>query len=223
MYHILIVEDEVKIAETVMEYLKRDGYTVTHVTTVTEAMESVSDRVDLIILDLMLPDGNGEDFCEYVVANFSAPVIMLTSKKTEQSRINGFSCGADDYLTKPFSPRELAARVKAVLRRSKPAENTIRLGSHIIMNTDSRTVQKNSEDIKLTPNEYSILLCLASNPKIIVSRDKLIENIKSVESSDRTIDVHIRHLRQKIEEDPKNPEIVKTVHGSGYILGVERE
>lgn len=220
--HILIVEDEVKIAETVMEYLKRDGYTVTHSITVSEAMEAVSDKVDLIILDLMLPDGNGEDFCEYVVENFSAPVIMLTSKKAEQSRINGFSCGADDYLTKPFSPRELMARVKAVLRRSKPRENIIKLGTNVVINTDSRMVRKNNEDIKLTPNEYTILFCIASSPKMIVSRERLIENIKSVDASDRTIDVHIRHLRQKIEDDPKNPEIIKTVHGSGYILGVER-
>ncbi len=220
--HILIVEDEVKIAETVMEYLKRDGYTVTHTITVSEAMEAVSDKVDLIILDLMLPDGNGEDFCEYAVKNFSAPVIMLTSKKAEQSRINGFFCGADDYLTKPFSLRELMARVKAVLRRSKPHENIIKLGANVVINIDSRSVRKNNEDIKLTPNEYKILCCIASSPKLIVSRERLIENIKSVDASDRTIDVHIRHLRQKIEDDPKNPEIIKTVHGSGYILGVER-
>lgn len=211
------MEDEIKIAETVIEYLKRDGYSVTHSLNLADAMKAVPGGIDLIILDLMLPDGNGEDFCEYVTANYTIPIIMLTSKKSEQSRINGFSCGADDYLTKPFSPRELVARVRAILKRSKPQSNIINLACGIQIHCDSRTVIKDDEEIKLTPNEYTILCCLVNSPKSIISRDRLIENIKSTDSSDRTIDVHIRHLRQKL-----TPEIVKTVHGSGYMLGIDR-
>ncbi len=221
MYNILIVEDEIKIAETVAEYLKREGYSVRHAATVADADEMVNAGTDLIILDLMLPDGDGEDFCEFVTANFNTPVIMLTSKKSEESRINGFSCGADDYLTKPFSPRELVARVKAVMKRAKPSENIIRLEKGITIDCDRRAVTKNGEEIKITPNEYTILLCLANNPHTVISRDRLIENIKSIDSMDRTIDVHIRHLRQKIDS-PGEPSVIKTAHGSGYILGLAK-
>lgn len=223
MYNILIVEDEVKIAETVMEYLSREGYAVTHAATIAEAMKLVSAYTDLIVLDLMLPDGQGEELCAHVVDLYNTPVIMLTSKRSEQSRINGFASGADDYLAKPFSPRELVARIKAVLKRSRPMENIIRLGKSIAIYTDKHAVTKNDKEIKLTPNEYKVLFCLANNSKAVVSRDKLVEYIDSPEATDRIVDVHILHLRQKLEDDPKNPEIIKTVHGHGYSLGVERD
>ena len=116
--------------------------------------------------------------------------IMLTSKRSEQSKISGFAHGADDYLTKPFSPRELTMRVKSVLKRSRPSENTIRLEHEIVLHLDRRTVTKNGVEIKLTPNEYSILLCLANNAKALVSRDKLVEHINSPDALDRTVDVH---------------------------------
>lgn len=222
MYNILLVEDEFRIAETVIEYLKREGYSVTHVSSLADGEEAVGSNTDLLILDLMLPDGSGEDLCEYVTENYNIPVIMLTAKKSEESRINGFSCGADDYLVKPFSPRELVARVRAVLKRARPAEDIIALEKDVAINCSGRTVFKNGADIKLTPSEYSILLCLVNNHNSIVSRDKLIENIKSADASDRTIDVHVRRLRRKIEDDPKEPEIVKTVHGYGYKLGIAR-
>ena len=195
------MEDELKIAQTVMDYLRREGYAVLHAATIAEALKLVSSDIDLIVLDLMLPDGQGEDLCAHVVGLYNTPVIMLTSKRSEQSRINGFASGADDYLAKPFSPRELVARVKAVLKRCRP---------------------KNETEIKLTPNEYKVLLCLASNSKAVVSRDKLVEYIDSPDAMDRIVDVHIAHLRQKLEDDPKKPEIIKTVHGQGYSLGVER-
>jgi DNA-binding response OmpR family regulator len=221
MYQILIVEDEVKIAETVKEYLERDGHQVRHVTTVADALDRINADIDLIILDLMLPDGQGEDICKRVVSLYNTPVIMLTSKRSEQSRINGFAYGADDYLTKPFSPRELAMRVKSVLKRARPRDNTIHLEDDIIVYLDRRTVTKHGAEVKLTPNEYAILLCLANNWKATVSRDKLVEYINAPDTLDRTVDVHIRHLRQKIEDDPGNPRIIKTVHGHGYALGVK--
>lgn len=222
MYNILVVEDELKIAQTVMDYLRREGYAVLHAATIAEALKLVSSDIDLIVLDLMLPDGQGEDLCAHVVGLYSTPVIMLTSKRSEQSRINGFASGADDYLAKPFSPRELVARVKAVLKRCRPMENVIHLGKNIAIYMDKHTVSKNETEIKLTPNEYKVLLCLASNSKAVVSRDKLVEYIDSPDAMDRIVDVHIAHLRQKLEDDPKKPEIIKTVHGQGYSLGVER-
>lgn len=222
MFNILVVEDEMKIAETVMEYLRREGYAVQHAATVAGAMSLVSASTDLVVLDLMLPDGNGEDFCAHVVGLYNVPVIMLTSKRSEQSRINGFASGADDYLAKPFSPRELVARVKAVLKRSRPQDNIIKLGETIAIYPDKHAVAKNGLEIKLTPNEYKVLLCLVNNSKSVVNRDKLVEYIASPEAVDRTVDVHVLHLRQKIEDNPKKPEIIKTVHGQGYILGVER-
>jgi DNA-binding response OmpR family regulator len=222
MYEILVVEDEVKIAETVKEYLERDGHKVRHVTTVMDALRTVNAQTDLVILDLMLPDGQGEDVCERVVDLYNTPVIMLTSKRSEQSRINGFAYGADDYLTKPFSPRELVMRVRSVLKRARPRDHTIRLDGGIVLHLDRKSVTKNGEEARLTPNEYSILLCLANNWKAVVSRDKLMEHINAPDTFDRTVDVHIRHLRQKIEDDPKNPQVIKTVHGHGYALGVKR-
>jgi DNA-binding response OmpR family regulator len=221
MYNIIIVEDEIKIAETVREYLQRSGYKVQHVTNIAAALQLISAETDLLVLDLMLPDGQGEDLCEHVVSLYNTPVIMLTSKRSEQSRINGFACGADDYLTKPFSPRELVARVKSILKRAKPRDNVIRLEHEIILHLDRHAVTKNALEVKLTPNEYKILLCLANNWKTVVSRDKLVEYINAPEVMDRTVDVHIRHLRQKLEDDPKNPLIIKTVHGLGYALGVK--
>ena len=156
MYNILVVEDELKIAQTVMDYLRREGYAVLHAATIAEALKLVSSDIDLIVLDLMLPDGQGEDLCAHVVGLYNAPVIMLTSKRSEQSRINGFASGADDYLAKPFSPRELVARVKAVLKRCRPMENVIHLGKNIAIYMDKHTVSKNETEIKLTPNEYKV-------------------------------------------------------------------
>ncbi len=222
MYNILIVEDEVKIAETVMEYLLREGYAVRHVTGITEALEAVSIKTDLIILDLMLPDGQGEVLCEHVVKLYNTPVIMLTSKRSEQSRINGFASGADDYLTKPFSPRELVARVKSVLKRAKPQDTMIRLENDIILYPDRRAVTRKGATVKLTPNEYKVFLCLVTNWRSVVSRDTLVECISSPDAADRTVDVHVRHLRQKLEDDPKEPAVIKTVHGHGYALGIKR-
>ncbi|MDR1945841.1 MAG: response regulator transcription factor [Desulfovibrio sp.] len=197
MYNILIVEDECKIAETAMEYLQRDGNNVRHVTTMSDALRAVDAETDLIVLDLMLPDGRGEDLCEHIINLYNTPVIILTSKSSEQSRIRGFACGADDYLTKPFSPRELVAKVKSVLKRAKQRDNIIRLGNEIMIYPDRRTVTKNNIAVKLTPNEYKILLCLANNRQSVVSRDTLVEDINAPDAADRTVDVHIRHNTAK--------------------------
>ena len=219
MHTILIVEDEIKIAETVMEYLRLDGYAVSHVTTVADALDAIGPETDLVILDLMLPDGNGEDVCERITGMYDTPVIMLTSKRSEESRINGFAVGADDYLTKPFSPRELVMRVRSVLKRARPIESAVQLGSGVVIFRDRRAVEKNGVEVKLTPSEYAILLCLSGARQGVVSRETLVDCIKSPDAFDRTVDVHIRRLRQKLEDDPSNPALIKTVYGRGYVLG----
>lgn len=222
MHNILIVEDEFQIAETVINYMVREGYNVQHVTHISEALEVINADTDLIILDLMLPDGEGEDLCEKVVELYKTPVIILSAKRSEQSRINGFACGADDYLTKPFSPRELVARVRSVLKRAKPHDNMIVLDNDMVVYTDRRIVTKNDVDVKLTPNEYKVLLCLINHQEGAVSREQLVRFMNCADVFDRTVDVHVRHLRQKLEDDAKNPEIIKTVHGYGYMLGVKK-
>ena len=220
---VLLVEDDYAVSQSIETMLKKEGMIIDTTDLGEDGLEigKLYDY-DIIILDLMLPDGQGEDLCAHVVGLYNTPVIMLTSKRSEQSRINGFASGADDYLAKPFSPRELVARVKAVLKRCRPMENVIHLGKNIAIYMDKHTVSKNETEIKLTPNEYKVLLCLASNSKAVVSRDKLVEYIDSPDAMDRIVDVHIAHLRQKLEDDPKKPEIIKTVHGQGYSLGVER-
>jgi Response regulators consisting of a CheY-like receiver domain and a winged-helix DNA-binding domain len=221
MYNILIVEDEIKIAETVISYLVRDGFRVQHATTIKEAWTLLNTEIDLIVLDLMLPDGQGEDLCEQMLEIYNIPVIMLTSKSSEQSKINGFACGADDYLTKPFSPRELVARVKTVLKRCKPKDHVISLEKEIMIHVDKRMVTRQGINIKLTPNEYKVLLCLVNNSKSAVHRDRLVEFMNAPDATDRIVDVHVRHLRQKLEDDSKIPEVIKTVYGYGYMLGVQ--
>lgn len=221
MYNILIVEDEFKIAETVISYLVREGFHVQHATCVRQAWELINADIDLIVLDLMLPDGQGEDLCERVAEVYRIPVIMLTSKRSEQSKINGFACGADDYLTKPFSPRELVARVKTVLKRCKPKDNMIALEKDIVVHVDQHMVTKHGVNVKLTPHEYKIFLCLVNYRKSAVHRDKLVEFMNAPDATDRIVDVHVRHLRQKLEDDSKMPEVIKTVHGHGYMLGVK--
>lgn len=222
MYQVLIVEDEVKIAETVKEYLVRDGHDVRHVTTVAEALSVINAETDLVILDLLLPDGHGEDVCERIVGLYNTPVIMLTSKRSEQSRIDGFARGADDYLTKPFSPRELVMRVRSLLKRARPRDNIIRLEGDIILYPDRRMVTKQGVEVKLTPNEFAILLCLVNNLSATVSRERLLEYINAPDILDRNIDVYIRNIRQKFEDNPKHSQLIKTVHGLGYALGVKR-
>lgn len=221
MYSILIIEDEIKIAETVISYLAREGFQVQHATCIQQAWSLIHSDIDLIILDLMLPDGSGEDLCEQVAERYNIPIIMLTSKRSEQSKINGFACGADDYLTKPFSPRELVARVKSVLKRCKPRNNIITLEKEIVIHVQKRIVTKQDNDIKLTPNEFKIFLCLANNGNAAVNRDKLVELMNTPDVTDRIVDVHIRHLRQKLEDESKTPQIIKTVYGYGYMLGIK--
>ncbi|MBI5057996.1 MAG: response regulator transcription factor [Nitrospirae bacterium] len=216
---ILVVEDESKIAAIVKAYLEKEGFRVTVASTGQKAISALKDGFDLIILDLMLPDMDGEDICRTIRADSDVPIIMLTAKVEEEDRIKGLGIGADDYVVKPFSPRELVARVNALLRRSKGAKGSISFNKGDLVIDSSRfEIIKNNVPLVLTPTEFKLLQCLAERPGQIFSRLQLVNVILGYdfEGYDRTIDAHIKNIRHKIEEDPRNPSYIKTVYGVGY-------
>ena len=216
---ILVVEDEAKIAEIVKAYLVKDGFSVTVAETGNKAISILKDRFDLIILDLMLPDMTGEEICETIRKDSDLPVIMLTAKSEEEDRIAGLGIGADDYIVKPFSPRELVARVKALLRRTKGLKKTASFNSgNLVIDSSNFKVMKNGTAIVLTPTEFKLLQSLAERPEQVFTRLHLVNVILGYdyEGYDRTIDAHIKNIRHKIEDNPKNPSYIKTVYGLGY-------
>ncbi|SNX52683.1 response regulator transcription factor [Thermoanaerobacterium sp. RBIITD] len=225
---ILVVDDEKKILDVVKSYLEHEGFTIITETDGANALNIFKkENPDLVILDLMLPGLSGEEICERIRNISKVPILMLTAKVEEEDKVNGFSIGADDYLTKPFSPRELVMRVKAILRRAKdeiPLKDVFSFNNNdLIINTRSHEVKKKDELINLTPNEYKLLMVLIQNPNKAFTRDELVTKVMGYdyEGYDRTIDAHIKNLRQKIEDDTKNPVYIKTVYGIGYKFGEE--
>lgn len=219
---ILIIEDEEKIVEVVKAYLEKEGYKVSSETTGKNGFNRyMKEKPDLVILDLMLPDITGEEICKKIRAESDIPILMLTAKARETDKIEGFSIGADDYITKPFRPKELLARVRAVLRRSNIKTDALadKLEFEgLSVDAARRRVIKGGAEINLTATEYNILLALARHSGQVYSRDKLIEKIRSqdFEGFDRTIDTHIKNLRKKIENNPDSPRFIKTIYGAGY-------
>jgi DNA-binding response OmpR family regulator len=217
---ILVVEDEAKISDIVKSYLEREGYEVVVASSGRAALAEIKNRYDLVILDLKLPDMDGETICSALREVSDIPVIMLTAKSAEDDRVRGLGLGADDYVIKPFSARELVARVKAHLRRSTPSANSVLSfnGGSLLINTQLCEVRKNNEKIALTNTEYKILLGLAERPDAILNRSQLINMAQGFdfEGFDRTVDAHIKNLRQKIENDPKKPFFIRTIYGMGY-------
>lgn len=218
---ILVVEDEQKIAEVLKSYLEREGFSVVCASDGEEALrlyQSLSPV--LVLLDLMLPKRSGEEVCREIRVRGETPVIMLTAKTAEESILGGLAIGADDYVTKPFSPRQVVARVHAVLRRAKtPQSIELRFdGGRLVLDTAARTVYRDGAEVTLTPSEYSLLITLASHPNRTYTRDELISLAlrDDYEGFDRVIDTHIKNLRQKIEPDSKHPRYLVTVHGVGY-------
>ncbi|MGO9612501.1 MAG: response regulator transcription factor [Dissulfurispiraceae bacterium] len=217
---ILIVEDEKKIADIVKSYLEREGFEVTAVETGSAAISVIRKGFDLVILDLKLPDIDGETVCAYIRDVTDIPIIMLTAKSAEDDRVKGLSIGADDYVVKPFSARELVARVKAHLRRSKKDEK-VHLsfnGGSLIVDTMSKEVQSRGKRVALTNTEFTILVSLAERPGIVFSRSQLINVVQGYdfEGFDRVVDVHIKNIRRKIEDDPQKPSFIETAYGVGY-------
>lgn len=220
---ILIVEDEPNIIEIIQAYLEKNGYSVYIAENGRTALHMFDNlALDLIILDLALPDISGEEVCRTIRRTSHVPILMLTAKSSEDDKVNGLLIGADDYLTKPFSPRELVARIISLLRRSQGMGNdktTLSfLKNDLVINLETREVVKENELVTLTPIEFSLLVTLAQHPKRVYSRAELINQVQgyAFDGYERTVDVHIKNLRQKIKDDPKRPEYISTVFGIGY-------
>ncbi|MGH3227593.1 MAG: response regulator transcription factor [Streptosporangiaceae bacterium] len=226
---VLLVEDERKLRELVRSYLERAGLAVLSTSSGAEAITlAASAAPDLVVLDLGLPDVPGEAVARELRAAGSVPILMLTAKAGEEDRIAGLELGADDYVTKPFSPRELVLRVQAILRRGTPvtAPGPVGYGGGtLLIDTSRRQVVVRGTAAELTPTEWGILGALATVPGRVYSRFELINRVRGYEFEgyERTIDSHVKNLRRKIEQDPARPQIVQTVLGGGYRLGLTRD
>ena len=229
---VLVVEDERKLRDLVRSYLERAGFTVLSTDSGAEAITMALASVpDLVILDLGLPDVPGETVARELRETgptAGTPILMLTAKTAEEDRIRGLELGADDYVTKPFSPRELVLRVQAILRRGGPpaAQGVISYGGgELVIDEPQRQAMVRGAAVALTPTEWGVLTALATVPGRVYSRFELINRVRGYEFEgyERTVDSHVKNLRRKVEEDPGNPRIVQTVLGGGYRLGLARD
>lgn len=221
---ILVVDDEQKILNVIEAYLIKEGFDVLTASDGEEALNIFKNElIHLIILDLMLPKVSGEEVCNKIRATSAVPIIMLTAKTEEDNKIEGLAIGADDYITKPFSNRELVSRVKAIIRRTY--RNTNPLAELLIINNgdleiniEKMIIKKQGKTITLTSNEFKILIALLTNPGQIFSREQLVNKAFGIDYDgfDRTVDTHIKNIRYKIEEDPKKPRYIISVYGMGY-------
>jgi len=221
--NILIIEDEDKVSEVIKAYLQKEGYDVF---TASSGLEGIGlfrkNNFQLVILDLMLPDIDGEEVCRILRKMSDVYIFMLTAKVALEDKIEGLNLGADEYLTKPLSPRELTARVNALFRRiGTKEENLIFIDSYLSVDNEARVARISGKEISLTPNEFDILIALIRNRGRVLSREQLIDIVFGIdfEGSDRTVDVHIKNIRKKIERDTKNPLYIITVTKSGYKFG----
>lgn len=221
MQRVLVVDDESAILELVEYHLSREGYDVETEENGQRAVERVThEPFDLVILDVMLPGLSGLDACRMIRQATDLPIIMLTARKDEVDRVLGLELGADDYVTKPFSPRELIARVKAILRRSQKGRDDsgdIRYPG-LEVDVERRSVVADGQPVNLTFTEFELLTILARNPGRAFTRDELLVRVwgEDFYGDSRTVDVHIRHLREKLQEDPQRPRFIETVRGVGY-------
>ncbi len=221
MTTVLVVDDEPTVREVVARYLRRDGFRTLEAGDGQTARELVErDEPSLVVLDVMLPGMDGLALCRWIRSRSDLPVILLTARGDESDRIVGLELGADDYVTKPFSPRELAVRVRTVLRRAQPAApRDERLTfDGLELDAATRDVRRNGELLRLTAKEFDLLWFLASHPRRVFSRDQLMSRVWGYETAldTGTVTVHIRRLREKIEDDPSTPRLLETVWGVGY-------
>jgi DNA-binding response OmpR family regulator len=228
--HVMVVEDEYKLRELVRSYLEREGMDVFSTASGAEAIHYAGrGPLDLVILDLGLPDVPGEEVAREIRTVSDVPILVLTAKSDERDRIAGLEMGADDYVTKPFSPRELVLRVGAILRRGRVAvveAGPVSYGDgRLVIDEDRHQVTVGGEPVELTPTEWGLLVALARVPGRVYSRYELINRVRGYEFEgyERTVDSHVKNLRRKIEIDPPTPELVETVQGAGYRLGVSRD
>jgi two-component system, OmpR family, alkaline phosphatase synthesis response regulator PhoP len=223
---ILVVDDEPQIVELLRGYLEREGFGVTEAGDGEAALrEHERLRPDLVILDLMMPRLDGREVCRRIRERAPTPIIMLTARDEESDKLLGLELGADDYVTKPFSPREVVARVRAVLRRGRrETENVLRFGE-ISIDLQGHQVTVAGRPIDLTPTEFRLLETLATHPNQVFTRMQLIDRMQghAFEGYERTVDAHVRNLRGKVERDPTEPHLIVTVYGVGYKLQVPKE
>ncbi len=225
---ILIVDDEAKILDIIDAYLVAKKYSVYKAINGKMALDKFEKQhPDLVVLDLMLPDIDGLTVCKKIREISNVPIVMLTAKSDEEDILTGLKLGADDYMVKPFSPKELVARIETVLRRAQTLSNPHKLSMNngeLLICPDSRQVYLHQIEINLTTTEFDILNVLATTPNKVFSRSDLIEKVKGIEFDglDRSIDSHVKNLRHKIEDDPKAPNYILTVHGTGYRFGYSK-
>jgi DNA-binding response OmpR family regulator len=226
---VLLVEDDVRLASLTKEYLEGHGVAVVHVADGRRGQdEALGGRYDAVLLDLMLPGKDGLEVCREIRARSDVPIVVLTARGEEADRVMGLELGADDYLAKPFSPRELLARIRAVVRRARgragPARDLVRVGS-LVVDPAARSVRLAGREVALTGYEFALLDALARRAGRVLSREQLMELARgsAEEAFDRSIDVHVSRLRQKLGDDPKRPRLIKTVRGAGYVLAGEGE
>ena len=223
MTKILLVEDDKAIVANLTEFLNNEGYIVKSVSGQTAAMNLLAEeKMDLILLDVSLAEGNGFATCKAIKAEYDIPVIFLTASGDEYSTVTGFDLGADDYIPKPFRPRELVSRIKNVLRLTGNTGKTVKLGD-VIVDTEKGVAMKNNKDLFLSALEYRLLLIFINNRGVILTRNQLLDAIWNVAGeyvNDNTLTVYIKRLREKIEDDPANPKIILTVRGLGYKVEV---
>lgn len=223
MTRILLVEDDKSIVTNLTEYLTKAGYTVKSASGQKDALQFVEkEKFDLVLLDISLSDGNGFAVCKAIKSDYNIPVIFLTASGDEYSTVTGFELGADDYIAKPFRPRELVSRIKNVLRLTGGTNSKIWI-DNIMIDIDKGIVSKNGKDLHLSALEYRLLLVFLGNRGIVLSRTQLLDAIWDIAGdfvNDNTLTVYIKRLREKLEEDPQNPEIIKTVRGLGYKVDV---
>ena len=222
MQNILLVEDDRVIVENLTEFLKGEGFRVTAVPGQTAALKALETQMfELVLLDVTLAEGNGYSACTAMKAQYDVPVIFLTALGDEFSVVTGLDMGADDYISKPFRPRELVSRMKSVLRRSGKTQSVIRIGT-LTVDTEKALVRKGQEELFLSALEYRLLLIFLNHRGKVLTRTALLEEIWDVSGefvNDNTLTVYIKRLREKIETDPANPQLLLTVRGIGYKLG----
>jgi len=227
---LLMIEDDRRLAGMVSEYLSPHGINVNHAATATEGLALLKrETFDLLLLDLMLPDGNGLELCGQVRRQSPLPIIMLTARGDPMDRVVGLELGADDYLPKPFEPRELLARIRAVLRRPHSADETLERRvlhfGQLEIDIDARVARVRGTEIPITSHQFELLKTLAEHAGRVLSREQLLDLVKgeTLESFDRSIDVHIARIRAAIEDDPKHPRRIITVRGAGYVFAAAQE
>lgn len=222
MKQIFLVEDDEKIARNLALLLRAEEFTVIHASTQKEAFAMCAkNQFDLALVDISLPDGNGFAICTQIKETQDIPVLFLTASGDEASVVTGLNLGADDYITKPFRPRELVARIKAALRKAGTNSSSFKIGG-LSVDTASGVVKKDGQEIFLSALEYRLLLVFIGSPKSIITRERLLNELWDAAGefvSDNTLTVYIKRLREKIEKDPANPQIILTVRGTGYRLG----